>query len=1013
LIGLPPTPEELDAFLRDESPDSWERVVDRLLNDPRYGERWARHWMDVWRYADWYGRRSVPDVWNSAPQIWRWRDWIVKSLNEDKGYDRMVQEMLAADEICPEDDDAAVATGYLIRNWYALNPNDWMRNTVEHTGKAFLGLTFNCAHCHDHKYDPITQDDYFRLRAFFEPMDVRQDQVPGEADPGPFQQYEYVVQRKVQRLGMVRIYDRRPDAPTWFYSGGDERNRLADRGSMAPGVPAFLSSAFEAVEPVEHPPQFRHPALRSAMIAARRRELQTVIDTATAAVASLTEPDAEAIAATTEQVRVAEEAWLSAVMAARAKGQPGALSGSRSLVLDASTGRRMIHRSLAELTELPDATTLHALIRIEKDTHFNLQLAKGLAEGATATVVGFEGGRIFSYQPGSFMELDAGRYDFAAGQREFAISLTLDRTNDVCRLTVQTAVDGTRLVDEIPVALNGWNPCGNQNQGLLMDARTGSVTIVDDIQLIAPASGTATVPRALYAATFEEAHWLDDTDAVGVDGWARSSYSVAPAMSLVSSSALNAGLREAADRLRAARAAHELPSLRRQAAAARLTAATLQRDEYEWQIADARQTLGLSEAERREPSGEGTTSRSEIATGRLAPLRCKSEESAKGRQPSAAELSAAARSTAVADELSARVALSEALALSATDESRAKAIETATTALDAARSALAATEQPPASTTNPLLAGLEVPARSTGRRRALANWITNDRQPLTARVAVNHIWMRHFHQPLVDTVFDFGRNGAAPTHPELLDWLACELRDHDWSMKHLHRLIVTSEAWRRASSVPVSRHSRAGGNPGLLQVVAQNTARDPDNRLLWRMNAGRMEAEVVRDSVLAVAGKLDLTMGGQELENSEALTTFRRSLYYCSQPEGDGRSAFGVLFDAPDALDCYRRTESIIPQQALALTNSDFVHSMVTAVVDRLREPERENASRGEREFVEQSFVMVLSRPPSEAEAEACMKFLHRDGAAESVSTDGDTQRLARESLVRALLNHNDFVGIR
>src|SRR5262249_50338786 len=139
LIGLPPTRQELHAFLADRSEHAYEKVVDKLLDSPHYGERWARHWMDVWRYSDWYGRRQVPDVWNSAPQIWRWRDWIVKSLNADKGYDRMLQEMLAADEIAPGDDEAAVATGYLVRNWYALNPNQWMRDIVEHAGKAFLG----------------------------------------------------------------------------------------------------------------------------------------------------------------------------------------------------------------------------------------------------------------------------------------------------------------------------------------------------------------------------------------------------------------------------------------------------------------------------------------------------------------------------------------------------------------------------------------------------------------------------------------------------------------------------------------------------------------------------------------------------------------------------------------------------------------------------------------------------------------------------------------------------------
>ncbi|MFP6700702.1 MAG: DUF1549 domain-containing protein, partial [Planctomycetaceae bacterium] len=150
LVGLPPTREALVSFQADPSQEHYRRVVNRLLASPRYGERWGRHWMDVWRYSDWYGRRKQNDVRNSAPQIWRWRDWIIDSLNSDKGYGRMVQEMLAADELAAADDSAWPATGYLVRNYYSLNPNEWMRHTVEYTGKAFLGLTFNCAHCHDH-----------------------------------------------------------------------------------------------------------------------------------------------------------------------------------------------------------------------------------------------------------------------------------------------------------------------------------------------------------------------------------------------------------------------------------------------------------------------------------------------------------------------------------------------------------------------------------------------------------------------------------------------------------------------------------------------------------------------------------------------------------------------------------------------------------------------------------------------------------------------------------------------
>ena len=184
----------------------------------------------------------MPDWWNSASQIWRWRDWIVKSLNSDKGYDRMVLEMLAADEICPDDDDALVATGYLARNWYALNPNQWMRDNVEHTGKAFLGLTFNCAHCHDHKYDPISQEEYFRFRAFFEPIDLRQDRVAGEPDPGPFQKYDYSKLRKPVRVGSIRVFDEHPDAKTVMYQLGDERHLFEGKPPVAPALRPFWAA---------------------------------------------------------------------------------------------------------------------------------------------------------------------------------------------------------------------------------------------------------------------------------------------------------------------------------------------------------------------------------------------------------------------------------------------------------------------------------------------------------------------------------------------------------------------------------------------------------------------------------------------------------------------------------------------------------------------------------------------------------------------------------------------------
>jgi len=159
LIGLSPTLEEQRAFEADTSLDAYEKVADRLLKDTRYGERWGRHWMDVWRYSDWAGWSGGNQIRDSKPHIWRWRDWIVESLNEDKRYAQMILEMLAADELVPEDTNALRATGYLVRNYKMLSREQWMEDTSNHTPRAFLRVTLGCAKCHDHMYDPISQKE--------------------------------------------------------------------------------------------------------------------------------------------------------------------------------------------------------------------------------------------------------------------------------------------------------------------------------------------------------------------------------------------------------------------------------------------------------------------------------------------------------------------------------------------------------------------------------------------------------------------------------------------------------------------------------------------------------------------------------------------------------------------------------------------------------------------------------------------------------------------------------------
>ena len=181
LIGLPPTIQDIAWVMQGRSNAWYEGVVERLLDDPRHGERWARHWMDIWRYSDWYGLGE--ELRSSQKHIWHWRDWIVQSLNADMPYDEMIGLMLAGDELHPGDLDKLRATGFLTRNYFLFNRNQWLEETVEHVSKAFLGLTMNCAKCHDHKYDPIRQVDFYQMRAFFEPYHVRLEVVPGEPDP--------------------------------------------------------------------------------------------------------------------------------------------------------------------------------------------------------------------------------------------------------------------------------------------------------------------------------------------------------------------------------------------------------------------------------------------------------------------------------------------------------------------------------------------------------------------------------------------------------------------------------------------------------------------------------------------------------------------------------------------------------------------------------------------------------------------------------------------------------------
>src|SRR5262249_47272777 len=190
LTGLPPTPDEIVAFLRDKSSEAYERLLDRLLESTAYGERWAQHWLDLVRFAETDGFEHDLE----RPNAWRYRDWVIEALNADMPYDEFIRLQLAGDELRPDDAQAVIATGFLLCgpdmpdiNLIEERRHNFLNDMTGTISSVLLGLQVGCAQCHDHKFDPISQYDFYRLRAFFDPAEIFKDhplpKPPGTVEP--------------------------------------------------------------------------------------------------------------------------------------------------------------------------------------------------------------------------------------------------------------------------------------------------------------------------------------------------------------------------------------------------------------------------------------------------------------------------------------------------------------------------------------------------------------------------------------------------------------------------------------------------------------------------------------------------------------------------------------------------------------------------------------------------------------------------------------------------------------
>ena len=916
LIGLPPTVAELDAFVADQSPRADEDVVTRLLDSPQYGERWGRHWMDIWRYSDWWGLGA--EVRNSQKHIWHWREWIIESLNADKGYDQMLREMLAADELYPNDLDRLRASGFLARQYFKFNRTSWLDETIEHTSKAMLGLTFNCAKCHDHKYDPFAQADYYRLRAIFEPYQVRTDLLPGESD--------------FERDGLPRAFDCNLDAQTFLHVRGDDRN--PDKGCLLlPAVPEFLSYAAWRVEPVSLPPEAYQPGLRPFVVEGHLKAAEQSIAAARAALE-------------TARKKLVESEVAMKLTADRAAEKPaeGKSADEKSSVVkdDFAAERPELWEQIGgkwsytggKLVQSQDGATRVALrLKPVPPENFEAKLRFQTTGGQMWKSVGINFDVVEKNELLAYLSAYAGgpksqiahktgdNYDYppeAAQSRKIELNQFNEMTLRVRGTLVNLLVDGElSIAYRLPVA-----------------RRRGAMEI---ITFDATAEFTAFELKELPAdvAMAEAKAEIKPTDAPQNVEQAKLAVVVAEKL-LAVAEAQPLAIRARAD---AEKARYQQPpadnaaSLAQQAVKLERLAAVAKAEEA---AAQAELELVRTAADKKvEAEKKLTAARAAIETVRQAV-----ESPAENFTPLSGSLKTLENNLE-------------------NEESRRKPF----------------------------------PTTSTGRRSAFALWLTDPKHPLPARVAVNHIWMRHMGRPLVPTVFDFGRKGTPPTHPELLDWLAVELIEHGWSMKHIHRLIVTSQVYRLSSS-------SAGASP-------ETIACDPDNRFYWRANPIRMEAQIVRDSLLHLAGELDLTRGGPSIPANDE-NSRRRSLYFVHSH--NEHQKFLSMFDDASVLDCYRRAESIVPQQALALENSPMATVMGEKITQRIAAA---NPNSTDNEFIRAAFLTILSVEPSSKELVLTAEGLTRLTTAAKQKNRPNPEAHARTSLVQALLNHNDFVTIR
>jgi hypothetical protein len=812
LTGLPPTVAEVDAFLADESPDAYEKIVERLLGSPHYGERWARPWLDLARYADTNGYEK-----DDRRSAWKYRDWVIDALNRDMPFDQFTVEQIAGDMLPNATDDQRIATGFnrntMLNEEGGVDQMEARWETIVDrvgtTATVWLGSTVACAQCHNHKFDPFSQKDFYKLFAFFESTDYTFE---GDAS-----------------IGEQKLVEPRLETPT--------------------------------------PEQ-----------EARRREI-------TAEMAELK----KRLEARGPESEAEQAAWERRVAASRA-----AWARLDAVRLDATGG--------ATLEARPDGSVV------------------------------------------------------AAGGGDGPVTYTIEartKLQGITGLRLEALADPA-----LPRGGPGRDPYGN--------------FVLTGIEVrVAPASGEPAAAREVAFAKAQADGETWDTQA----------------KSLLEPEGKGWGIDATRDEVRLDRQAVLVPEAPFGSAGESVVLVKLRHGSPGQSIGRFR----LSVTTAKDPTTiveVPATLRPALDTPASARTEKQRNELARHFQSVAPSLEPARNRLA---ELKKAV---EALNIPSTLVMREPpTFERPSTYFRVRGSYLNKGERVYADVPSFLH---PMPASRMPNRLGLAYWLVDPENPLVARVTVNRIWEQYFGRGIVETSEDFGTQGAKPSHPELLDWLATEFMERGWSQKAIHRLIVTSATYRQSSRV----------TPELLE-------RDPYNRLLARGPRFRVEAEMVRDVGLAASGLLNPKVGGPSVfpyqpegiwslpynddkwVMSPQADRYRRGLYTFWRRTSPYPSM--VAFDAASREYCTpRRVRTNTPLQALTTLNDPAFFEMAKALAKRML---TETAG-GEAERAAYGFRLCTARRPAPAEVDRLLALYRQQLA--RYSADPEAARRAVEGFEAA-----------